>query len=340
MRFEKLTNAVPLAYFYAALEKRQWRGEKAKALYTKSFTPDREFALKKIFFNMDNRLRNGWWMLIFIGFIAVTRLIYGPITKGIKQLGVPEQWLEPSAFIFILLATWASTRLRKEPLSSVGFLIDKRWLKEIFLGTLLGICLILTATGMIWAIGGVRFELDPARSLVALSYGFYVFLFVALFEESLFRGFLFQRLLDGAGIWVAQIALALLFALGHWDNPGMDGATKFWASLDLALGAVLLGLAYLRTRSLALPVGIHLGWNWAQGHLLGFGVSGLDHNGWFQPIFQGKAEWLTGGNFGPEASVFAVAVDLIIIVLLWKWKGSSAAPATSPVSELINPVAA
>ena len=114
----------------------------------------------------------------------------------------------------------------------------------------------------------------------------------------------------------------------------MDGATKFWASLDLALGAILLGLAYIRTRSLALPVGIHLGWNWAQGYLLGFGVSGIDQSGWFKPLFQGKAEWLTGGNFGPEASVFAVIVDLVFIALLWKWKGSRKSNATIPVLEL------
>lgn len=296
--------------------------------------------MKTIFFNLDNRLRNGWWILIFIGFVAATRLVYGPITKGIKQFGAPAEWLEPAAFIFILLATWACTLLRKESLSSVGFQLDQRWTKEIFFGTLIGVSLILATTGLIWAIGGVRFELDPIRSFGSLAYGFYVFLFVALFEEILFRGFIFQRLLDGAGIWVAQIVLALLFAFGHWDNPGMEGATKFWASLDLALGAVLLGLAYCRTRSLALPVGIHLGWNWAQGYLLGFGVSGTDHSGWFQPIFQGKAEWLTGGNFGPEASIFAVLVDLSFIGLLWKWKGSRPSTQLAAILELKQPAIA
>jgi len=290
--------------------------------------------LKKIFFNRDNRLRNGWWILIFFAFVAATRLVYGPITKGLKQLGMQEQWFEPAAFVFILVATWACTLLRKEPLSSIGFHLDNRWMKEIFIGTFIGTGLILAATGLIWAIGGVRFELDAARSLSTLSYGFYVFLFVALFEETLFRGFIFQRLLDGAGIWIAQIVLAILFAFGHWDNPGMAGATKFWASLDLALGAILLGLAYIRTRSLALPVGIHLGWNWAQGYLLGFGVSGTDHNGWFQPVFQGKAEWLTGGNFGPEASIFAVIVDLIFIILLWKWKGSNGSTTKTSISRI------
>ena len=61
--------------------------------------------------------------------------------------------------------------------------------------------------------------------------------------------------------------------------------------------------------------------------MLGFGVSGYDHAGWWQPVFQGKAEWLTGGAFGPEASLFSPLVSLVMIFLLWRWKGSVAAPA-------------
>ena len=137
--------------------------------------------------------------------------------------------------------------------------MDRRWLKEIAWGTLLGMGSMLLAVAMIWAVGGVRFELSPTRSLSTVCYGFYLFLFTALFEENLNRGFLFQRLVDGAGVWVAQIAVALLFALSHWGNPGMHGATELWATIDLFLGSVVLGLAYLRTRSLALPVGLHLG---------------------------------------------------------------------------------
>ena len=60
----------------------------------------------------------------------------------------------------------------------------------------------------------------------------------------LFRSFVFQRLVAGTGVWIAQISLGLLFATGHWDNPGMHGATLAWATVELFLGAVLLGLAY------------------------------------------------------------------------------------------------
>lgn len=285
--------------------------------------------LKPLFFNADRQLRNGWWILIFIGFIVLTRFAYKPLSHGLKDLGLAKLWLEPAAFLFTLLATWACTRLRKEPLSSVGYLMDRRWFSQIAWGTLWGIGTVLAVVGMIWAIGGVRFELNPARSVGTLMTGLYIFLFAALMEENLYRGFIFQRLLDGIGIWPAQIAMASLFAMLHWGNPGMQGSTEIVATLDLFLGAVLLGLAYLRTRSLALPVGLHLGWNWTQGNVLGFHVSGFDHAGWLQPIFQGRAEWLTGGAFGPEASIFSPLISLLMIVLLWRWKGSVAAPAAA-----------
>ena len=281
--------------------------------------------MKTLFLDSNQRLRNGWWILIFAGLFLVSRVAYTPLSQGLRQAGVPATWLEPLRFLFVLLVTWICTRLRHEPVSSVGLRVGRRWMTEIGVGALLGTASMLVIVGMIWAVGGVHLELDPARSAGTLTYGLYLFLCVALFEETLFRGFVFQRLIDGAGIWFAQLALALLFAAGHWGNPGMHGATEVVATLDLALGAILLGLAFLRTRSLALPVGLHLGWNWAQGHVLGFGVSGFDFSGWFRPVFQGLPQWLTGGEFGPESSVFAVVVDLILIAALWKWRGTAAA---------------
>jgi len=279
--------------------------------------------LKRIFFSSNQRLRNGWWILIFIALMLASRFIYTPVSRALQDLGTPKAWLEPLSFGFLLLVTWICLRLRNEPLSSIGFVLDRRWARELGIGYFFGVASALLAVLMIWTVSGVRLELDPGRSLTVLAYGLYLFLFVALFEETLFRGFVFQRLASGAGVWVAQITMGLLFATGHWGNPEMQGTTMVWATIELFLGAVLLGLAYLRTRSLALPIGIHIGWNWAQGHLLGFGVSGFEHSGWFRPLLQDKPEWVTGGSFGPEASVFAVIVDVLSIVLLWKWKGSA-----------------
>jgi hypothetical protein len=119
----------------------------------------------------------------------------------------------------------------------------------------------------------------------------------------------------------------------HWGNPGMHGATKAWATVNIALAALLLGFCYLRTRSLALPIGVHLGWNWAQGSLLGFGVSGTtDIKGAWTPIFHGRPDWLTGGTFGLEASVICTLVCGVAVVALWRWKGVAPSGGASTAS--------
>jgi len=278
--------------------------------------------MKKIFFNNNNKIRNGWWILLFIGLVILTQPIYKPIKLGLGELGFSEAWLEPVSFLLLLLVTWICILLRKETFADVGFAINLRWFKGLISGTLVGITMLLVTAGMIWMIGGVTFELDAERSLQGLSYGLYLFLIGSLMEEILHRGFIFQRLIDGIGVWWAQILMASLFALGHWGNPGMDGLTQLFATLDLFLISLIFGLAYLKTRSLALPIGLHLGWNWAQGDILGFSVSGFEKSGWLKPIFHGKEQWLTGGDFGPEASIFSVIVSVAVLFILIRFKGS------------------
>lgn len=278
--------------------------------------------MRSVFFNREQRLRNGWWALIYLAFLGLGLTGFRALIPLFKRLGIASgTWVIGVAFLLSLGATWACTHLRKEPLSSAGWRLNARWGGAFLAGTLLGIGTLLLAAVMLWAFGGVTWEVDPARSAKALALGFGSFTLVALWEENLFRGFVFQRLLEGLGVWPTQLLLALLFGLAHWSNPGMQGSTKAWATLNIALAAVLLGLAYLRTRNLALPIGIHLGWNWAQGNLMGLGVSGTrELPGWFRPAFHGKPDWLSGGSFGAEASLFGVLALLVAIALLGRWR--------------------
>ena len=286
------------------------------------------------------RLRNGWWILLFIAVFLASRLVYHPLSKAMQSHGLDGAWLAPLPAIFVLLVTWVCMRVRKQPLADVGLALGGRWLRHALFGIVFGGITMGVVASCIAAAGGVRFHLDPAHGMMALAIGAWSFAGVALFEELLFRGFVFQRLVSGVGPWVALIAMGLLFATGHWDNPGMHGATLAWATVELFLGAVLLGLAYLRTRSLAMPVGIHLGWNWTLGHLLGFDVSGFGQTGWFHPLLQDRPEWVTGGTFGPEASIFAVVVDVLLIVVLWRWKGAPQQPIAGDVPARVAEVAA
>ena len=280
--------------------------------------------MRTFFCKPDGQLRNGVWILLFIVLFLASRFLYHPVSQAIQHLNFDAAWLQPLPAIFVVLVTWICVRLRREHLASVGFRMNRRWVMEAVLGIGIGAVPMLAITALIVAVGGVQLSLDPARSLAALASAAWAFAWIALFEETLFRGFVFQRMIDGTGIWVAQLSLALLFAIAHWGNPGMDRATEVVATVDTALGAILLGLAYWRTGSLALPIGIHFGWNWMQGALLGFNVSGFAQVGWLHAAVLDKPQWMTGGKFGPEASIFAVMVDVITIVLLWRWRGTRA----------------
>lgn len=292
--------------------------------------------MRTLFLDRHHRLRNGWWMLLFLFTIAATRVVYKPLTGGLRSLGVDHPWIELAPFLLVLGATWVCTRLRSESLADVGFRLDRRWFREASVGLLVGAASLSIAVAMIALSGGVRFALDPERSLSALATGLVFFLFVSLFEEALFRGFLFQRFVDGAGPVIAQFSLAVLFSAGHQGNPGMDGATQVQASIELGVAALLLGLAYLRTRSLALPVGLHLGWNWVQGSVFGLGVSGTEHAGWLQPVHAGP-QWLHGGGFGVEASVFGLVADLLVLLGLWRWRGTVATTETPTGEAAVAP---
>lgn len=269
-------------------------------------------------------LRNGWWVLAFVALVALTRPVHGPAMALLKQWNVPEAAREPLPVLLILLATWAVLRLRREPLASVGLRMDGRWAREFAAGGAVGIAMLLATAGLMAASGVLRFELDPARSLPAIALGLNAFLWAALLEELLFRGFIFQRLVDGLGRWPALLGMAALFAAGHWSNPGMEGVARIVGTVDIALVAVMLGLAYLRTGSLALPLGLHLGWNWVQGSVLGFNVSGYEHAGWWTPVMDAGSAWLSGGGVGPEGSIFSVGVSLVVIAALWRWTGTTA----------------
>lgn len=289
--------------------------------------------MKKFLRNDHGQLRNGWWILIFVIVFLASQLAYHPVSHAVQQFSAGKTWLSPLPVIFLLLVTWICQRLRKQPLTAVGLRLDARWLRQAGCGIAFGAAQMLAIAALIHFAGGVQFGLDPARGWAALAHGAWFFVWVALLEELLFRGFVFQRLVDGAGVTLAQLLMAVLFAVAHWGNPGMEGTTEIWATIDTILGGLLLGFAYLRTGSLALPIGIHFGWNWVQGSFLGFDVSGLHQAGWLLPHLLDKPQWLTGGAFGPEASVFAVIVDAIAVLLLWRWRGLHAptAPQTATV---------
>ncbi|MFI9008179.1 lysostaphin resistance A-like protein [Actinosynnema sp. NPDC053489] len=134
-------------------------------------------------------------------------------------------------------------------------------------------------------------------------------------EELLFRGVLFRIVEQRIGTWAALMVSGVLFGAAHLFN---DNAT-LWSGTAIAVEAgFLLAAAYAATRTLWLPIGVHFGWNFAQGGIFGTSVSGQDApRGLLDGVTSGPVP-LSGGGFGPEASAFSVLAGLVVTVaFLW-----------------------
>jgi membrane protease YdiL (CAAX protease family) len=160
----------------------------------------------------------------------------------------------------------------------------------------------------------------------------------AVTEEIVFRAVLFRILAQRWGTGVALTVSALLFGLLHLVNPG----ASVWGAIAIAIEAgLMLGAAYALTRSLWFPIGLHFGWNMAEGGIFGTTVSGsTNHGGLLHTVLDGP-NILTGGDFGPEASVFAIlACGIPALLFLRAARRRDRAAAQNPGGEGAAPPAA
>ena len=120
-------------------------------------------------------------------------------------------------------------------------------------------------------------------------------------EELLFRGYLFQRLVEISGPIVATLLLSGLFSAAHLSNPGVTSL----GALNIFLGGIFFSLCYLRTGSLWFPIAAHFVWNFVLAKVVGLAVSGMTMGGSLLVTADRLPVWLGGGEFGPEGGIIA-----------------------------------
>lgn len=177
------------------------------------------------------------------------------------------------------------------------------FLRDMPLGLLIGAGLFTLMTGIVALMGGIRVE--RVNGIGALWGMLAMAVTSGTIEEILFRGILLRHIEVMLGTWAALLITSALFGAAHLAN---EGATLF-AGFAIAMEAgILLGAAYLWTRRLWVPIGIHAAWNFTQGWVFSVPVSGSDApEGLLATVREGP-DWLTGGAFGLEASVIAMLV--------------------------------
>ncbi len=308
-------------------------------------------ALSSILFDGHGTLRSGWRFLIFTvlvvfaggpaAFAAYAALSFlFPEGPGIAvSLTVNSVVSAATA----LLAGWVCARyLEHLPFRSLGAAFTKGWLKNLVTGILLGGLTFAAASVIGLASGSLSFTLDPdadfSAILTTLVISFVIFFAAAAFEEALLRGYVLQTFVRSDLTLFAILFTSLIFATLHNANPGAT-----WLSwLNTFLAGVWLAAAYLRTRDLWFPLGIHLAWNWVQGSVFGIEVSGLTEiirSPVFREVDAGPA-WVTGGDYGIEGGVVCTAAIVLSIAAIWFLPNLTPDPElaamTSPPSPNVN----
>lgn len=295
--------------------------------------PTQRSFLRRMFISPDEpRLRAGWRLLIHTILVIISLLIFsnifgviGYLTNTIdlqavasgQDLGLTILTLAtPLAFT---LATWVARRfLDRRSFVSLGFRLDRHVALDLAFGFLLpgvlfGLIYAFEA-GMGWlTYQGTALQNGSLGGAVwGLLAGLVLFIIVGYQEELLSRGYHLQNLVDGLSLPWGILLSSSVFALLHLANPSAD-----WVStLGILFAGFFLAYGWVRTGKLWLPIGLHIGWNFFEGTVFGFPVSGT---GGFNFIHQTVAgpKLITGGGFGPEAGLVVLPALALGAVAIW-----------------------
>jgi len=216
--------------------------------------------------------------------------------------------------LFQLTATlssiWIFTRyIDKVPFISIGFYTKGRF-KEFVSGFFLGVIIMVIAFFLLLSLNEIAFD-SYILNLKSIVFSIIFFMSVSMLEETLCRGYILGELLKSSKKYVALVVSSCIFTALHSFNPNMATIPV----LNLFLAGILLGIAYIYTKNLWFPMALHFSWNFFQGTIFGFEVSGQKL---YSVIQQSRTEdnFINGGNFGFEGSLLATLLMLIVIFMI------------------------
>jgi membrane protease YdiL (CAAX protease family) len=280
--------------------------------------PAKPSAAHNIFIG-PNGIRAGWRLLIFLALDFA--FIYGIVRiPGVRALLPSQQILTAKGLLFsegllnllpLLLAAAVMTLIEKRSFADYGMPLQEALGKRFWQGVpigfiMLSLLLVLIAALHGFSVDGVGVGGAAALSLAVLY--FIGFIFVGMFEEFSFRGYMQSTLQSGIGFWPAAIILSIVFGAIHLGN---SGEAKIGAFMAGCFGLVA-AFALRRTGNIWYPIGMHASWDWGETYFYGTPDSGTLAQGHFlNSSFRGP-EWLTGGSVGPEGSWL-----VFLVMILW-----------------------
>jgi uncharacterized protein len=222
--------------------------------------------------------------------------------------------LTVSSLLSFLLVFIFRKLVDKDSVNSLGF-TWRGYQAHAATGFFLGLLLIGLGTFIFLLIKSLEWtDLQTDVNPLLLTMG--MMIIIAFAEELVFRGYILNNLMQSMNKWIALLLSAVIFSLFHSNNPSVAPLPL----INLFLGGLLLGVNYIYTKNLWFGILLHFSWNYYQGSVLGYGVSGLTLPSLAQHQRTGS-EWLTGGAFGFEGSVVcALLCVLAAIFLAWTYE--------------------
>jgi len=285
--------------------------------------PQRSF-LSRIFLSPDERrLRAGWRLLIQTLLMAVFGVAFSLLlTQVTFYLTIPfgEELTIQLLNLFMISGSIYVVRrfIDKRSFISLGLKLNRQALMDLLLGVAIPGIMMAFIFVAEWAFGWLTFEgfawqIDPVSNVITNALLFlFTFIFVGWNEELISRGYHLQTIASGTNLAWGIFLSSAVFGILHLGNPNAT-----WASaVGILFAGLFLAYAYLRTGQLWLSIGLHIGWNYFEGTVFGFPVSGLDIYPLTLITVDGPVLW-TGGAFGPEAGLIIMPALLIGTSLIW-----------------------
>lgn len=261
------------------------------------------------------------FLVLLFAFLLTAGLLFPRLGQDALPAGDGLSAAFIAPFTVMLLAALAAAWLlrvlaERRPAGGLGFPLTRRAPLALAGGVLAGAVAMIVVVAALSLAGVFTWTTRDGRAAATLgtyAVALAAFAIPAAAEEAVFRGYLLDALRAGAGPLVAVVVTSVLFAAAHGGNPGVAPL----AFANLLLAGVLLAVAVLRTGTLWLATGVHLGWNWAMAGPLDLPVSGIDP--YDTPLYDAApAEplWVSGGLFGPEGGLAGTAAALAALGLI------------------------
>ena len=290
--------------------------------------------MKNPFWNREEkRLRALWRLILFVLMVGAGSAlvsIFPFLLSGSIDLAPVSSLLGStlSAITFVGVLWLAGRLLDRRRVAAYGFQFSRAWWIDFGFGLGPGAALMGLVFVLELGAGWVQIQAQPGLQGGDFWLGIFnaviLFIAVGIREEIFFRAYLLRNLAEGlnwgrigprAALIAAFMISSSIFGLAHLGNPNATWVSSF----NIALAGFLLGMGLVVTGELAIPIGLHIGWNFFQGNVFGFPVSGTYAGATFITIRQGGPELLTGGTFGPEAGILGLFAMLLGCVLTLAW---------------------